>query len=464
MAIDNQLVIGTIIFAGLAYFVFAQKDQDPKTEERHVKKKEGSAIWEEYEELVNRMREFKSNDSKKGKFKKLAPLSESDRNGLVEVITRLNQLDKRQAKTQALPRGEAKRLHSAISDVANEAQGFLDRYEKSCQTQESDIRTVAKGLARRESAITRGRISHSRMADDFVTDRSPSGGVKKRKINFVSNRKPQDVFATPPSDNTLTRDRSRTSRSAFETNLARDDSHNHARQDAEMEESTSSGAHGKNGNHIKPVEPPKSSRSTGNEIRFDQANGPENDNEDRVQRTVSAEESPVETQIVDLTGRLSEDAEERMEQDLIDKQEQLARGDLKLTKALDKQLRTAVSVLYQDDPDEGDRNIQLLRKYAARDMNIGIIEHIPEQQPRGKKRPIDEAIIARGKEKLTITQVQTGERVKLSRGTGFVGQRDPAPPPIKYPQMVGRRSVSREQAYEEFERQQMLRNVQGGDI
>ena len=479
MAIDNQLVIGTVIFAGLAYFVFAQKELDPVSEKRHEKDKKRGEIWEEYEELVNRLREFKTNDSKKGRFKQIAPLSESDRAGLIEVITRATQLDKRQGKEQALPRDEARRLHSAISDVATEAQGFLDRYKLACQSREKDIRTVSRGLARTESAITRGRISHSRMADDFVTDRRMSAtrsGSKKRKVDFVSNAKPNDVFsAQQPSDNTLSRDRSR---SAFETSEARDDTHDHARADAEMEERSASGAHGKDGSHIRPVDPPKLSgrfahmledtltpKGRGGylplwpNVRFDQADGPEDDNLDRVERTVSTEESPVETEVVDLTGTLSQGAEERMEKDLVDKQEQLARGSLKLTKELDKQLRTAVSVLYQDDPEEGDRNIQLLRKYAARDMNIGIIRNIPEQQTgKGKKRTMSEALIPRGKEKLTITQVQTGERRKISRGPGQLGQRDPVPAPVKYPLR------SREQAYEEFERAQMLRNVKGGDI
>ena len=130
------------------------------------------------------MREFKSNDSKKGRSQQIAPLSESDRAGLIEVITRANQLDKLQGKEQALPRDEARRLHSHISDLATEAQKFLDRYKLSCESGEKDIRTVSRGLARRESAITRGRISHSRMADDFVTDRSRSGSKNERLTSF----------------------------------------------------------------------------------------------------------------------------------------------------------------------------------------------------------------------------------------------------------------------------------------
>ena len=477
MAIDNQLVIGTVIFAGLAYFVFAQKDEDPVSDRRHEKNKEKKEIWGEYEELVNRLREFKTNDSKKGRFKQIAPLSESDRAGLIEVITRANQLDKRQSKEQALPRDEARRLHSGIGDIATEAQKFLDRYKLSCESGEKDIRTVSRGIARRESAITRGRISHSRMDEDvdFVTDRSRSGS-KKRKIDFVSNQKPNDVFsAERASDNTLSRDRTR---SAFETSEPRDDTHDHARQDAEMEERSASGAHGKDGSHIRPVDRPKSSRSKSGDVRFDQANGPEDDNLDRVERTVSTEESQEDTEIVDLTGNISQEAEERMEQDLVDKMEQLASGALKLTESLNKQLRTAVSVLYQDDPEEGDRNIQLLRKYEARDMRvIGIIQSIPEQQS-GKKRTMSEALIPRGTEKLTITQEQSGERRKISRGPGQLGQRDPVPAPVKYPKRHGHYSVSQEEAYEKHDMQlrqsmglelterqkQMLKNVKGGDI
>ena len=350
----------------------------------------------------------------------------------------------------------------SIRHFATEAQKFLDRYKLSCESGEKDIRTVSR--ARTESARTRGRISHSRMEGDFVTDRRSRtrSGSKKRKINFVSNEKPNNVFsAERPSDNTLSRDRSR---SAFETSEPRDESHDHARRDAEMEERSASGAHGKDGSHIRPVDRPKSSRSKSGDVRFDQANGPEDDNLDRVERTVSTEESQEDTEIVDLTGNISQEAEERMEQDLVDKMEQLASGALKLTQSLNKQLRTAVSVLYQDDPEEGDRNIQLLRKYEARDMRVlGIIQNIPEQQS-GKKRTMSEALIPRGTEKLTITQEQSGERRKISRGPGQLGQRDPVPAPVKYPQMIGRRSVSREQAYEEYERQQMLQNVKRGDI
>ena len=134
-------------------------------------------------------------------------------------------------------------MHSGIGDVSTAARGFLDRYKLACESGEKDVRTVSKGLARRGSAITRGRLSHSRMSDDFVTDsrsrtRSRS---KKRKVDFVSNEKPNDVFsAQQPSDNTLSRrDRSR---SAFETSEARDDTHDHARQDAEMEERSSESA------------------------------------------------------------------------------------------------------------------------------------------------------------------------------------------------------------------------------
>ena len=54
--------------------------------------------------------------------------------------------------------------------------------------------------------------------------------------------------------------------------------------------------------------------------------------------------------------------------------------------------------------------------------------------------------------------------MKISRGSGQLGQRGSVPAPVRYPQMIGRRSQSREQAYEEFERQQMLENVKGGDI
>ena len=137
------------------------------------------------------------------------------------------------------------------------------------------------GMAQRQAAMRRGMREHSRTSPaPFVAD-SRDTSSKKRKPNFVQNEKPATVFEQPPpSDN---RTQTADDRSAFETNEARDDALDHATGNAETEEATSSGAHGKNGQHIRPLDSGETDPAEGNDVEFNQAPGPEPDNVDAVQ-------------------------------------------------------------------------------------------------------------------------------------------------------------------------------------
>ena len=101
----------------------------------------------------------------------------------------------------------------------------------------------------------------------------------------MQNSKPATILEAPqPSDN---RTRSEGERSAFQTNQARDQTHNHATQNAEMEEAANSGAHGKNGQHIRPLDANSTSPSRGGSVVFEQAPGPDADNIDTVSTEVA---------------------------------------------------------------------------------------------------------------------------------------------------------------------------------
>ena len=122
MAIDNQFLIGTLLFGGLAYYLFAQKDGMTKGEQEDASKTRAKhEIYEEYDQLKLRMEKFKEYDDKKGRFNGIAPLTQSDNDGLVEIVTRLKELDKKQSSTQALGRHKAGQLHAAISDLDGQA-------------------------------------------------------------------------------------------------------------------------------------------------------------------------------------------------------------------------------------------------------------------------------------------------------------------------------------------------------
>ena len=131
MAIDNQFLIGTVVFGGLAYYLFAQKDTPTKGQQEDATKTRAKhEIYEEYDLLKERMDNFKDYDDKKGRFNGRAPLSKSENDGLVEIVTRLKELDKKQSKTQALDRHKAGQLHSDISDLDARARDYIDRYRE----------------------------------------------------------------------------------------------------------------------------------------------------------------------------------------------------------------------------------------------------------------------------------------------------------------------------------------------
>ena len=459
MSIDNQLLIGTLVFAGLGFYILSYAQPSKKEVARTEKEKNASEIRAEFDRLRSRMGQFEENDRKKGRNREIAPLSQEDRAGLVEVITLLRQVEKKQQKTRALDMGEAERFHRDVGVLDKKARDYLERYKHNQDSDMKDARTVSDQIAQRQAAIQRGMRSLSRSvrspsvsAAPFVAD-SRDASAKKRKPNFVQNQKPASVFEQQrPSNN---RTQSADDRSAFETNEARDDTLDHATGNAETEEATSSGAHGKNGQHIRPLDSGETDPAEGNDVEFNQAPGPEPDNVDAVQEEegvkrpgeeVAPSKPAAKIPVVDLTEQLSEKALEEMEQDLIDTMGSLKRGETRLDRKLDERLRTMISTLYHDDAEEGNRCIQLLRAYAMRDK---------DKTSRKHKRPLRQAAPERGTEKFTIREVSEGSRVILARGAGALGQRAGRFGPTTVPRSTaGRSSVSRERV---FEQQMQLR-------
>ena len=503
MAIDNQFLIGTLLFGGLAYYLFAQKDGMTKGEEEDASKTRAKhEIYDEYDQLKLRMEKFKEYDDKKGRFNGVAPLTQSDNDGLVEIVTRLKELDKKQASTQALGRHKAGQLHAAISDLDGQARDYIDRYKQQTGNKGTDIRQVAKSLARGENvtlgegramAIARGRRSHSRSVrsqsrlsrgssvtshgdlsvvneSSFVKDTPALSAraepAKKRKAspNFVQNEKPAEVFDQQGGSDNTTRDAR--SRSAFETNEANDDTLIHGEENAVMEEATVSGAHGKSGQHIRPVSKSRSPSQQLSMADFEKAAAPVDDNEDRVQRSVSTEvaersvfgsPSP-EVETIDLT----EESDELMEAELVTAMGELERGKIKLTDELDKKLRAISAQIYFDDYAEGDNVVKLLVSYKQRDMGVTATVNAPI--PRGKnKRPLSQVAINPGREKLAIKELETGHRVKLTRGEP-VQQRsiEPAPSRSISAHSVGFRDVRSTQGLPSEERRTRFEEQMGG--
>ena len=193
-----------------------------------------------------------------------------------------------------------------------------------------------------------------------------------------------------------------------------------------MEEAANSGAHGKNGQHIRPLDANSTSPSRGGSVVFEQAPGPEADNIDTVStevadagtkrpgeevaRSRSRSRRPPE----DIATQLSTNALEEMRRDLLEQMGQLLSGATRLDPVLDERLRTIVSVVYKDDADAGDEIIKRLRAYAIRDK---------DKTSRKGKRPLTSVVIDKGKEKLTIREDTQGSRVIVARGAGALGQR-----------------------------------------
>ena len=137
MSIDNQLLIGTLVFAGLGYYILTQAQ--PELSQSEIDARE---ILNEFDRLQVRMREFEENDGKKGKNRAISPLSQSDREGLVEVLTLLRQVEKKQQKTRALDKGTAERFHRDVSKLDTKARDYLDRYK---QNQDSHLKEQRSG-------------------------------------------------------------------------------------------------------------------------------------------------------------------------------------------------------------------------------------------------------------------------------------------------------------------------------
>ena len=447
MSIDNQLLIGTLVFAGLGYYILTNAQPTQQEAARKQLSNDAREILDEFDRLQVRMKEFEANDQKKGRNREITPLSDEDRAGLVEVLTLVKQVEKKQQKTRALDKETAERFHRDVSALDIKARDYLNRYKQNQDSHMKDVRSVTKHPARAATgaAFKRGRISHTRSlsrvaeiaAPTFVADSREKSG-KKRKPNFVQNVKPATVLEAPqPSDN---RTRSHGSRSAFETNQARDDTEDHAKENADMEEATSSGAHGHNGQHIRPLDASATIPSRGASVGFEMAPGPEADNHDRVQRTsdspssTTAQRSTSRPPVVDLVSEISVNAQEEMKRDLIQKMTELRSGTTRLNPSLDERLRTIVSTLYHDDVDGGDRYIQLLRAYALRDK---------DQKSRKSKRSISAVSLERGKEKLQVREVHEGSRVIISKGGGALPQRS-----ARFgASTAGRTSASRERAF-----------------
>ena len=405
MALDNQTLIGVLLFLGVGYYVFAQKDEPTEKEKQAAKKQaEARDISSDLDDLKARMGEFESNDKKKGAFHKDAPLSEEDRAGLIEVVTLCKALDKRQAKNQSLGREEARRLHRDTAAIDAKAREYLNRHSKTVESMEIDNRNVEPI---HEAAFQRGRISHTRSlsrSGTFIADQeAPAAKRLKRKPNFIQNQKPADVYSQERgSSNTVDSDHPQ---SAFETNEARDDTHDHSRKDAEMVEAHESGPHGKQGQTIARVPSQSEERmDESDQVNFNQSPGPEDDNEDHAEKTaIGQPEGGVKVDhVIDLTEEISEEDRKKVEWDLLKQMNRLDDERVHLTREMAERLKSMISTAYWHDPDEGGEQHRLLRMYEERDLGIDLMQKIEspnDPTPRKRKRPITQVISELEKDK-----------------------------------------------------------------
>ena len=230
----------------------------------------------------------------------------------------------------------------------------------------------------------------------FVTDQS-APSPKKRRPNFIQNQKPADVYSQERgSSNTVDSERQR---SAFETNEARDDTHDHSRKDAEMEEVAESGAHGKQGRTIAPVPPQRAERmDESNNVNFNQSPGPEDDNVDHAQNTaIGQAEGGVKTEeeVIDLTEEMGDEERKKVEMDLLMQMARLEDGRVHLTREMAERLKTMIATAYWDDPDEGSDQHRQLKLYEERDLGLDVMAKITspnDPTPRKRKRPINQVI------------------------------------------------------------------------
>ena len=416
MAIDNQLVIGILVFAGLGYYIFQKKETSEQEKKNVERAKEAGSILQEFDTLRERIHTFEHNDKKKGRNRKKTPLEKGTRSGLVEVITRLKELDKRQSRTQGLSRDEARKLHADVSHLDRKIRDYLDRYERFKKGRTVDPRQVASKQAEAtKAAFARGALSRTRSKTSFVADQGKDDAFDKRwnksknKKPFVQNQKPKDVLKHPvASDNTV---RNEQDQSAFETNNANDDTLDHGDKDADMEEANLSGAHGKEGQKIRPLDrkaPPKDlSRETG--VDFDGAQGAVAD-KDRIKRVTEKHRSKSGSVVRDVSADVSELSDELMEKDLLTNLEQLDSHAIRLDDRLNKKLTAIIAQIYFDEPDEGDEKMVLLRQFRARDMGLDIISSIPKAViPRRRKNKRDASQV------IDISEVTREEKAMSKR-------------------------------------------------
>ena len=62
--------------------------------------KEGEELLQEFGQLKDRLHEFEVFDARKGRFHSRAPLDTDARDGLIEVLTRLKDLEKKNSKRE----------------------------------------------------------------------------------------------------------------------------------------------------------------------------------------------------------------------------------------------------------------------------------------------------------------------------------------------------------------------------
>ena len=183
-------------------------------------------------------------------------------------------------------------------------------------------------------------------------------------------------------------------------------------KDAEMEEANLSGAHGKEGSKIRPLDeeaPPKDlSRETG--VDFDGARGAVADNQDRIDRVMEKHRSKSGSVVRDVSVDVSELSDELMEKDLLTNLEQLDSHAIRLDDRLNKKLTAIIAQIYFDEPDEGDEKMALLRQFRARDMGLDIISSIPKAvKPRRRKNKRDASQV------IDISEVSREEKAMSKR-------------------------------------------------
>ena len=198
MAIDNQLLLGTALFAGIAYIIYQGTLVDKEGNTVAAISKEGEELLQEFSKLKDRLHQFEVFDARKGRFHKRAPLETDTRDGLVEVLTRLRGLEKKQQKGQFLNQRQAVPFHNQISDLDTKCRTYLNRYPTAQQEKAPDARNVAHVRFDAE-AVQRGKRAHSREAS-FVADQiaaiegeafSPPTSPKKKKTKEEKEAKTQ---------------------------------------------------------------------------------------------------------------------------------------------------------------------------------------------------------------------------------------------------------------------------------